>query len=228
MAAKKKMEKLETVVSPVGKAATCFVTKPSTEYNDDGEYVVKLLLEKTAENKKFLGKLNALNKAALDKMKSIHADLKTAKPVEKANIPFGATPDGENYYVNVRQAAKIKVNGEIRNIKIPIRDAKRQLIKAEDLDISKGSILKLAIDVLAYATSKKEVGVSLKLKEVMCIKAKAFEYSSAFDEGDEVDVDNFELDEDDIDDVEEDFEEEDEDFEDSEGDEDDEEDEDFE
>lgn len=186
-----KLIKLAQVVTPKGTAKSAFLVKPSKKFKEEGEYSVRLILEKNEANKKFMAELNNQLKQAVSQQKSAHPEL-SGKVVSKDDMSFGTDEDG-NYFISAKQSAIINVKGEKKHITLPIRDGHREPMNREGLDISKGSILKLALDVMAYVNPKKLIGVSLKLREVMCLKAVAFEYTSAFGEDDEEEFEDFDV-----------------------------------
>jgi hypothetical protein len=186
-----KLIKLGQIVSPKGTAKSAFVVTASKKFKEEGEYSVRLLFEKNDVTKKFMEELKGKLKEAVAQQKAAHPEL-SGKLVSKDDMSFGTDEDG-NYFISAKQSAIINVKGEKKHITLPIRDGKRELMDREGLDISKGSILKLALDVMAYVNPKKLIGISLKLREIMCLKAVSFEYSSAFGEDDEEEFEDFEV-----------------------------------
>lgn len=184
--------KLGTVVTPKGTATTCYITTPSKTFNTDGEYVAKLEFDpKDKRAKEFIKELQGYVSKAKKELTQKYSKL-SGKLVSEDDIPFGTNDNGK-LYINAKQRATITVNGKKKDITLVLRDAKRELVDPQDIDASKGSVLKLAIDVIAYANAKGRIGISFRLREVMVLAAIPYTPTSAFSSDDE--EEGYEIDE---------------------------------
>jgi hypothetical protein len=155
------MKKNIRVVSPKGLASYPFINKPSTKFNPDGEYSIKLIVPKDEargfanEIKKVVADYEVEQKSLLKKDKLKHADL-----------PYQV--DGDNVVFRFKNAAVIKTrSGETWEQKVAIFDAKGNPCTEM---VGSNSVVKVACEIAPFYVPALGVGVSLRLKAVQVLE----------------------------------------------------------
>jgi hypothetical protein len=159
-----KDRKYNRVVSPKGLASYPFINKPSTKFNPEGEYSIKLIVGKD-EARSFANQIKSViadyeteQKALLKKDKLKHADL-----------PYQV--DGDNVVFKFKSSAVIKArSGETWEQKVAIFDAKGN--PCTDL-VGSNSVVKVACEIAPYYVPAIGLGASLRLKAVQVIELVA-------------------------------------------------------
>ena len=161
--------KLETFTTPVGIARMAFLNKPSTKFNADGVYSVKLVFEPGEVS----GLITKAEKMIEDKVAEvIKEDPKVKKIIKTAKV-YQPDLDDEGdetgkIILNFKRNAKTKLkDGSIKVNKVKLIDAEGNLVTDE---IWSGSKLAARFFMSAYYIPKdKEVGISLKLTHVLVV-----------------------------------------------------------
>jgi hypothetical protein len=159
-----KDRKYNRVVSPKGLASYPFINKPSTKFNQDGEYSIKLIVGKD-EARNFANQIKSViaeyeteQKALLKKDKLKHADL-----------PYSV--EGDNVVFRFKNNAVIKSRtGETWEQKVAIFDAKGN--PCTEL-VGSNSVVKVACEIAPYYVPAIGLGASLRLKAVQVIELVA-------------------------------------------------------
>lgn len=168
-------KKLERVVTPKGRLGFPFLQKPDTKFNQEGEYKTHIFLA-AEEAEGILEKLNAGVAEAVAKAK---ADPKNkGKKIKEADLPVQWNEDE----TEVRLSFKLKASGKNKKgeeftQKPALFDAKGKPL-AEGVKIGGGSIAKVSFEIVPFFTALVGAGVSLRLKAVQVITAKAYSGSS--------------------------------------------------
>lgn len=168
-------KKLERVVTPKGRLGYPFLQKPDTKFNPEGEYKTHLFLE-AEEAADIIEKLNAGVAEAVAKAK---ADPKNkGKKIKEADLPVQWNEEE----TEVRLSFKLKASGKNKKgeeftQKPALFDAKGKPL-SEAVKIGGGSIAKVSFEIVPFFTSLVGAGVSLRLKAVQVITAKAYSGSS--------------------------------------------------
>lgn len=171
--------KRKTLKTPVGIALWVCINKPSTKFKPEGEYSVTLALPadvatamqadfKKLADEAFAGYLNDEKDA---KKKALLAKYTVVVPGSE-DLNDAGEPTGRVAF-KFKQVAVIKPKDpkkEAFEPKIGIFDGTNSPIPSGVL-VGKGSEMKIAYEAVPYAmASKKEVGVTLRLKAVQVIK----------------------------------------------------------
>jgi hypothetical protein len=159
-----KDRKYNRVVSPKGLASYPFINKPSTKFNPDGEYSIKLIVGKDEargfanEIKKVIADYETEQKALLKKDKLKHADL-----------PYSV--EGDNVVFRFKSPAVIKArSGDTWDQKVAIFDAKGN--PCTEL-VGSNSVVKVACEISPYYVPAIGLGASLRLKAVQVLELVA-------------------------------------------------------
>ena len=172
------IRKLKQYRTPVGEAALCFLTEPSTEFNEDGVYVVKLKFK--ADDPKVVKMLQVIDEAADAAYQEVY-DLAETPREKKAIIratksyKFEEDEDGnETGYVLVnfkRNATrKDRKTGSKSAIRLPMFNNVLTPINNEDIELWNGSELVVAFKLIPFSKSI-GVGVSHRMEAVQVIRA---------------------------------------------------------
>ena len=159
-----KDRKYNRVVSPKGLASYPFINKPSTKFNPDGEYSIKLIVGKD-EARSFANQIKSViaeyeteQKALLKKDKLKHADL-----------PYSV--EGDNVVFRFKNNAVIKSRtGDTWEQKVAIFDAKGN--PCTEL-VGSNSVVRVACEIAPYYVPAIGLGASLRLKAVQVIELVA-------------------------------------------------------
>lgn len=155
-------------VTPLGIAEFCYLTKPSTLYRDEGEYLLHLRLSPTEETKALL--------------KSIEGDYRAF--LEKENLPYEKDQGNLNYVVHhqdktsgietddylLKMKLKARVfpkDGEPYDQRPALYDAQNRTLQ-KGIDIWSGSKVKASFLVNPWRTIS-GTGITLWLKAVQVI-----------------------------------------------------------
>lgn len=180
-----KRPKLEMFTTPPGIARQAYVTKPSTKFNPDGTYNIKIEFD-PGEVHDLIAKANRLIEERV--AEEIRKDPKIKKVIKTA-APFQPVLDDEgdetgkitlNFKRNAISKFKDKRgNEEVKVNKVKVVDTEGKVITDE---VWAGSTTAARFWMSAYYIPKdKEVGVSLKLTHVMVVDL----VSSGSNDGDE-------------------------------------------
>lgn len=172
------IRKLKQYRTPVGEAALCFLTSPSTEFNEDGVYTVKLRFK--ADDPKIINLLKVIDAAADAAYQEVYDLAETPrdkKAITRAtkSYKFEEDNDGnETGYVliNFKRNAtrKDRKTGEKKAIHLPMFNNVLTPVNCEDIDLWNGSELIVAFKLVPFSKSI-GVGVSHRMEAVQVIKA---------------------------------------------------------
>jgi hypothetical protein len=156
-------------VTPVGVAGPYpYLNKPSTKFNPEGVYSVKLILSKE-NSEKLIENIEKLYKERVEEEKS-NAKGKTTK-IKESDRPYEEMEDGQ-YMFRFKQSGKGKrKDGTMWDIEIPLFDKKGDPIDREVL-IYGGSQIQVNYEARSYYTPLNGVGVSLRIRAVRVVDLK--------------------------------------------------------
>lgn len=174
-----KRPKLEKIVTPKGIAVWPWLTKPDTKFNSDGEYRVKLKLNKE-EHSDFLQSLEDKAQAAYDEavaeMKEKGGKAAAAAKKMELHTPFEPEYDDEGDETgNVIVTIKSKASGTTKagkawKRKINIFNAKGVHLKNPPA-IYGGSLLKVEAEISPFSMpATKTAGISLRISAVQVLQ----------------------------------------------------------
>ena len=153
--------KLVSIVSPKGLASYPFINKPSFKFKEEGEYSVKLVLNKE-EGTKFADQVKTILRSAY---KDQCALLKKDK-LKMAEFPW--KEDGENMVFAFKARATYTTKeGVVYESKVALFDTKGNPVTEL---VGSNSVLRCACDVYPWYVPSMGMGVSLKLKAVQVVE----------------------------------------------------------
>lgn len=172
------IRKLPVHSTPVGVTSSLFLTSPSTEYNEDGQYFIRLKLKTDSKDCKALVKLiDDARQAAFDEAMELlesakeKKNLKLADPSYKEEEDDEGNPTGFTTFNFKRKAVRTDKKGGIKSVTIPIFDSMLQPIDKESIDLWAGTELSIAFKLCPYYTAQIGVGVSHRIEAVQIFKA---------------------------------------------------------
>lgn len=173
------IRKLPINHTPVGIAAAVFLTEPSTEYDEDGQYFIRLKFKTgTAECEKLITLIDEARQQAFDAAMELlespkeKKNLKLAEPSYKEEEDEDGNPTGFTVFNFKRKAIRTDRKGNVKDVKIPLYDSVLQpIIDRENLEIWSGSELAIAFRLTPYYTERIGVGVSHRIEAVQILKA---------------------------------------------------------
>lgn len=168
---------LKQYVTPTGIATSAFIIVPSTEYDENGQYFVRLKLKTTDKGTQKLIKLIddarewAFNEAVerLETPKEKKA-VKAADPSYKAEEDEDGNETGYTIFNFKRKAVRTTKNGDIKPITLPLFDSMLQPVDREGLDVWSGSEIAVAFKLCPFYTPQVGAGVSHRLEAIQLIK----------------------------------------------------------
>lgn len=167
------------IALPAGEAVLAFVDRPSTKFNEDGEYAVIVRLDpKDAKVKELMKSLTTAAEAA--RKEEAKKNPKVAKYALFVPFKDEENEEGEKTGMVVFKAkskAKIEYNDETKPIVIPMFDAKGARMNAA---IGRGSVLRVSAQIIPIAVAAtKMAGVSLRLSAVQVLKLEQYSGGNA-------------------------------------------------
>ena len=176
--------------TPTAETVCAFITEPSTEYDDDGQFFIRIRL-KTA-NKECKSLIAAIDDARDKAYKQ--AEEKLTTPKERNALKMADTSykeeqndDGEETGYTTfnfkRKAYRLDENGEKKNVTLPIFDIYGKPVQTEGLDIWSGSLVSVAYRLVPFYTAQLGVGVSHRIEAVQLNKLVSGGGKSAVDYG---------------------------------------------
>lgn len=168
---------LKQYVTPIGIATSAFIIVPSTEYDENGQYFVRLKLKTTDKGTQKLIKLIddarewAFNEAVerLETPKEKKA-VKAADPSYKTEEDEDGNETGYTIFNFKRKAVRTTKNGDIKPITLPLFDSMLQPVDREGLDVWSGSEIAVAFKLCPFYTPQVGAGVSHRLEAIQLIK----------------------------------------------------------
>lgn len=175
-------------VTEVGTAVFPHLVKPDTEFDSDGVYKTVLEIDPDSELKtnkgESVGTIEEFLQEELEK--AIEAAKKESgkKRIKTPEPPFGIYEETGKFQVKFKQKAKIKVDGEMVDIKLGLFDAKGKPFKGDRL--FGGSKIKVAFEVAPYFNAAVGAGITLRPKAIQIIElVKGGASASTFGFGEE-------------------------------------------
>lgn len=163
--------------TPIGKAALCFLNKPSTEYNEDGVFFVKMRFNADEPaTKKLIKIIDDAAQAAYQAAYEAAETPRAKKEVVKAKPSYWIEEDDDGNptgYVTVnfkRAAVRKDKEGNKKPVRIPLFDVVGRPVDTDEVEIWGGSELIISFKLLPY-NKQIGVGVSHRLEAVQVIKA---------------------------------------------------------
>ena len=164
--------------TPTAETVCAFITEPSTEYDDDGQFFIRIRLKTASKECKSL--IAAIDDARDKAYKQ--AEEKLTTPKERNALKMADTSykeeqndDGEETGYTTfnfkRKAYRLDKNGEKKSITLPIFDIYGKPVQTEGLDIWSGSLVSVAYRLVPFYTAQLGVGVSHRIEAVQIIKA---------------------------------------------------------
>lgn len=174
------MSKYETLVSPKGEFGFSHLLKPGKF----GHLDIQLILEGEEAEKfqKFLADKGAEARNALI---AAATTPKEAKAIGKMNLHSNGKPEedqdgnetGRTVFTFKNKAEGVRKDGQPFTATVTIVDAKKKVLVGPR--IGRGSVGKIAYQLVPFATSQAGVGVSLRLKAVQVLELVSYGASSA-------------------------------------------------
>lgn len=167
--------------TPVGIASAVFITDPSTEYDDDGQYFIRLKFKTASkECKKLVAIIDEARQAAFDAAMELlekpvdKKNLKLADPSYKLEEDDDGNETGYTVFNFKRKAIRTNKKGEVRPVTLPLYDSVLQPItERENLEVWSGSEIAVAFRLMPFYTARLGVGVSHRIEAVQILKAVA-------------------------------------------------------
>lgn len=159
------------VMTPVGVAEYPFLSTADTKYKPEGEYKVKLKLDKTDEAEHLFKALTLLGNQAYDEAQA-KAATAGKRPPKRAELPI--YDNGSQFVVT----AKLMASGVNKTTKQVFHQAPR-LFDADNKAwnkttlITHGSKLRICVEVVGYDSPATGAGITLRLKDVQVIELGA-------------------------------------------------------
>lgn len=170
------IRKLKQHVTPVGVAVSAFITAPSTEYDEDGQYFVKLKLPTKDKSTQQLIRLidteaEAAYNDALERLET-PAERKKCKQADVSYKPEEDDDGNETGYTLFnfkRKAVRKDKNDNIKPVKLPLFDSMGRVVDPEGLDVWRGSEIAIAFKLVPFYTPQVGVGVSHRIEAIQLI-----------------------------------------------------------
>ena len=168
---------LKQHTTPVGIATSAFIIVPSTEYDENGQYFVRLKLKTDDKATQKLIKLiddsrewafnEAVERLELPKDKKA---CKMADPSYKTEEDEDGNETGYTIFNFKRKAVRMTKNGDLKPITLPLFDSMLQPVDREGLDVWSGSEIAVAFKLCPFYTPQVGAGVSHRLEAIQLIK----------------------------------------------------------
>ena len=176
--------------TPTAETVCAFITEPSTEYDDDGQFFIRIRLKTASKECKSL--IAAIDDARDKAYKQ--AEEKLTTPKERNALKMADTSykeeqndDGEETGYTTfnfkRKAYRLDKNGEKKSVTLPIFDTYGKPVQTEGLDIWSGSLVSVAYRLVPFYTAQLGVGVSHRIEAVQLNKLVSGGGKSAADYG---------------------------------------------
>ena len=176
--------------TPTAETVCAFITEPSTEYDDDGQFFIRIRLKTASKECKSL--IAAIDDARDKAYKQ--AEEKLTTPKERNALKMADTSykeeqndDGEETGYTTfnfkRKAYRLNKNGGMENVTLPIYDIYGKPVQTEGLDIWSGSLVSVAYRLVPFYTAQLGVGVSHRIEAVQLNKLVSGGGKSAADYG---------------------------------------------
>ena len=155
--------------TPTAETVCAFITEPSTEYDDDGQFFIRIRLKTASKECKSL--IAAIDDARDKAYKQ--AEEKLTTPKERNALKMADTSYKEEQ----------NDDGEKKSVTLPIFDIYGKPVQTEGLDIWSGSLVSVAYRLVPFYTAQLGVGVSHRIEAVQLNKLVSGGGKSAADYG---------------------------------------------
>ena len=176
--------------TPTAETVCAFITEPSTEYDDDGQFFIRLRLKTDSkECKRLIATLDEARDNAFNEVKEKltttkeHNALKYADGSYKEEQNDDGEETGYTTFNFKRKAYRLDKNGEKKSVTLPIFDTYGKPVQTEGLDIWSGSLVSVAYRLVPFYTAQLGVGVSHRIEAVQLHKLASGGNKTAEDYG---------------------------------------------
>ena len=164
--------------TPTAETVCAFITEPSTEYDDDGQYFLRIKLKTDSkECKRLIKEIETASDTAFEDAKDKLTtpkeknSLKKADPSYKEELNDDGEETGYTTFNFKRKAYRNNKNGEKIPFTLPLFYSIGKPLSPEGLDIWSGSLVSVAYRLVPFYTAQLGVGVSHRIEAVQIIKA---------------------------------------------------------
>lgn len=177
-------------LTPVGTVDYPFLNTPDTKYKAEGEFKLKLKLDKSPEADALFRQLSAAGSLAFDqaKGKAAHAG---KRPPKAAELPI--YDNGTQYVMTAKLKASgvNKATGQVFHQAPRLFDKNNKPWNMSTL-VTHGSKLRICVELVAYDSPTTGAGITLRLKDVQILELGAgFNSESPFGAAPEPEVPSF-------------------------------------
>lgn len=174
------VRKLPQHVTPVGELAFGYITEPSREYDEKGQYFLKLKFPTDdKKTQKLITLIDDEAKKAYDMAKerienaSERKKLKQATPSHAPEEDEEGNETGYTVFNFKRKATRVDKNGKEKVVTLKLFDSVGQPIDPDGLEIWGGSEIAVAFKLVPFYTSGVGAGVSHRIEAIQVVKAVA-------------------------------------------------------
>lgn len=174
------VRKLPQYTTAVGELAFGYITEPSTEYDEKGQYFLKLKFPASSKEAKRLVKIidEAAQQAydmAMERIESAaeRKKLKRADPSYALEEDEDGNETGNIIFNFKRKATRIDKKGNEKPLKLVLFDSVGRNVEQEGLELWGGSEIAVAFKLVPFYTAGVGVGVSHRIEAIQIIKAVA-------------------------------------------------------
>ena len=174
------VRKLPQYTTAVGELAFGYITEPSTEYDEKGQYFLKLKFPAESKEAKRLVKIidEAAQQAydmAMERIESAaeRKKLKRADPSYSLEEDEDGNETGNIIFNFKRKATRIDKKGNEKPVKLVLFDSVGRNVEQEGLELWGGSEIAVAFKLVPFYTAGVGVGVSHRIEAIQIIKAVA-------------------------------------------------------
>lgn len=174
------VRKLPQHTTAVGELAFGYITEPSTEYDEKGQYFLKLRFPAESKEAKRLIKIidDAAEKAydmAMERIESAaeRKKLKRADPSYSMEEDEDGNETGNVLFNFKRKAVRVDKKGNEKPVKLVLFDSIGRPVEQEGLELWGGSEIAVAFKLVPFYTAGVGVGVSHRIEAIQIIKAVA-------------------------------------------------------
>lgn len=158
-------------LTPVGTVDYPFLNTPDTKYKAEGEYKIKLKLDKTEESDALFKLLESCANKSFNAAQT-KAQSAGKRPPKRAETPMYF--NGSQYVLTAKLKASgvNKTTGQVFTQKPRLFDDKNKPWDANVL-ITHGSQIRVCVEVVAYDSPTTGAGITLRLKDVQVLELGA-------------------------------------------------------
>lgn len=154
-------------VTPVGVVQPyAYIQRPDTEFNDRGEYRIKLAVP-SEQAQKLIDLITKTHETNMAKVKK-EAAAKKKRPPKECDMPFYEDEEG-NVIFTFKMYGSYDDNGTRKELSLRVYDAKGNRIK-DVPNISGGSEGRVEFSLFAFASAAVGCGVKLQLSKFKLLK----------------------------------------------------------